>query len=254
MNVLQPLRELGTPLADISQPMPFTAVQSMFDPFFPRQHFQSYWKSTYLSELSNAAIDVIAQQARERPSPLSLVITFLWGGAIDASAPGTRRSPSGRRRGWCRSTGTGPIRRQRRQHRRVRQAWSEVAQFGTGSTYLNFTGIADERTDVGVDSAFGRTSAALRSSSRSTTPTTSFGGTTTSRPPSNGKSSAEVTEAVPALRGVLSAHVLASPRLRPSRAHRPADRPSPPADPRIGRRDRLPGGDGLQGTALGEVR
>ena len=29
MDVLQPLRELGTPLADISQPMPFTAVQSV---------------------------------------------------------------------------------------------------------------------------------------------------------------------------------------------------------------------------------
>jgi FAD/FMN-containing dehydrogenase len=157
MNVLQPLRELGTPLADISQPMPFTAVQSLFDPFFPRQHFQSYWKSTYLSELSNAAIDVISQQARERPSPLSLVLTFLWGGAINRVASGdtafTERSAS-----WMVSVDgnwTDPA-ENGDNIAWVRQAWSEVEKFGMGSTYLNFTGIADERTDVGVDSAFGK--------------------------------------------------------------------------------------------------
>ena len=35
-GALQPLRELGTPLLDISQPTPFVAVQSAFDPLFPR--------------------------------------------------------------------------------------------------------------------------------------------------------------------------------------------------------------------------
>jgi hypothetical protein len=37
----------------------------------------------------------------------------------------------------------------------VRETWSEIAEFGTGSTYLNFTGLADEATEVGVDDAFG---------------------------------------------------------------------------------------------------
>jgi len=35
MKVLQPLRELGTPLADISGPTPFVDVNSSFDAFFP---------------------------------------------------------------------------------------------------------------------------------------------------------------------------------------------------------------------------
>ena len=48
MNALQPLRELATPLADISQPMPYTVVQSAFDGFFPRGQHQAYWKSSYL--------------------------------------------------------------------------------------------------------------------------------------------------------------------------------------------------------------
>jgi Berberine and berberine like len=34
----------------------------------------------------------------------------------------------------------------------VRDTWSRVYERGTGSVYLNFTGIADEDADVGVDS------------------------------------------------------------------------------------------------------
>jgi hypothetical protein len=37
----------------------------------------------------------------------------------------------------------------------VRETWRQVGRFGKGSTYLNFTGIADEDTTVGVDDAFG---------------------------------------------------------------------------------------------------
>ena len=55
---MAPLRELGTPLFDMSGPTPFTAVQSGFDPLFPRNALRAYWKSQYLDELSDAAIDV----------------------------------------------------------------------------------------------------------------------------------------------------------------------------------------------------
>jgi len=157
MTALQPLREFGTPLADISQPMPYTVVQSAFDGFFPRQQWQSYWKSTFLKELSDDAIDLIAEKAHERPSPLSMMVTFLWGGAInkvgsedtaftERSAPwmvsvdGNWNDPSENddNVGW------------------VRDTWSEISEFGTGSVYLNFTGISGEGTDVGVDSAHGK--------------------------------------------------------------------------------------------------
>ena len=37
----------------------------------------------------------------------------------------------------------------------VRETWSQVHKLGTGSVYLNFTGIADEDADVGVDSGHG---------------------------------------------------------------------------------------------------
>ena len=87
MAVMQPLRDLGTPLADISQPMPFTAVQTAFDPFFPMGKLQSYWKAQNLARLPDDAIDVIA--ARARPASLA--------GHARRHVPDGRRHQQGRR-------------------------------------------------------------------------------------------------------------------------------------------------------------
>jgi FAD/FMN-containing dehydrogenase len=156
IEVMQPLRELATPLADISQPMPYAAVQSAFDAFFPRATFQSYWKSLYLPELSDEAVDLIAKKGGERPSPLTFVDTYVLGGAMgrvaaEDTAFGDRSAPymvavvglwddpadNADNIAW------------------VRETWREIGQFGTGSTYLNFTGLADEQVDEGVADAFG---------------------------------------------------------------------------------------------------
>jgi FAD/FMN-containing dehydrogenase len=151
MTVMQPLRELATPLADISQPMPFTAVQSAFDAFFPRGALQSYWKSVYLPELSDEVVELIAKKGGERPSPLTFVDTYVNGGAIaeagdtplgDRSAPymvaiaGSWENPADNDENiaW------------------VRESWSEIARFGSG-TYLNFGG-ADDAAGA-VTEAFG---------------------------------------------------------------------------------------------------
>ena len=66
MRVLQPLRELGTPLADISQPMPWRIVQAAFDAFFQRQEVRTYWKSTSATELPGRAH---RPDRHERPDP-----------------------------------------------------------------------------------------------------------------------------------------------------------------------------------------
>ena len=67
-RVLRPLREFGSPLADNIQPMAYTALQSAPDAGFPpgRRH---YWKSSYLKELSDEAIEVMVRFVSEMPSP-----------------------------------------------------------------------------------------------------------------------------------------------------------------------------------------
>src|SRR5439155_27061479 len=87
MKVMQPLRELGTALFEMSGPTPFTDVQAGFDPLFPRNVLQAYWKSAYLEELSDEALDVIASRAKDRPAPMTLVNTFHMGGALNSVDP-----------------------------------------------------------------------------------------------------------------------------------------------------------------------
>ena len=152
MEVIQPLRELATPLADISQPMPFRMVQAAFDAFFQRQEVRTYWKSTSATELSDELIDVIATRAQDRPAPLATIVVWLTGGQVNRvgaddaafsersakylfSVEGTWHDPADDDKviPW------------------VRETWSAISEFGTGTTYINF---AEEGESV-VDEAFG---------------------------------------------------------------------------------------------------
>jgi hypothetical protein len=162
MTTMQGLRELGTPLFDMSGPTPYRGVQSGFDPLFPRDALHSYWKSQYLESLPDEAIETIVRHAQSRPAPLTLLNTFHMGGAIndvdpEATAFSERSAQymisidgmwadgaeSPANIGW------------------VRRAWEDISRFGNGGVYLNFTGLADEDATAGVDSALGRNLARL---------------------------------------------------------------------------------------------
>jgi FAD/FMN-containing dehydrogenase len=157
LREMAPLRELGNPLFDMSGPTPSTHVKSGFDPLFPRNELRAYWKSQYLHQLSDPAIEVIADRALARPEPLTLVNVFHMGGAIAAVDP-QATAFSQRSAPYMASIDgmwTDPA-EDADNIAWVRSAWEAVAQFGTGGVYLNFTGLADELTSAGVDSAYGR--------------------------------------------------------------------------------------------------
>ena len=65
---LKPLREFGPPLVDAVQPTPFPQMQALFDDAFPDGN-QNYWKSTFVKELSDEAIDILVEHANAVPSP-----------------------------------------------------------------------------------------------------------------------------------------------------------------------------------------
>jgi hypothetical protein len=56
-EVLEPVRSFGSPLVVGLHDMPFTALQSAFDPLYPAG-LQWYWKADFFREISDAAIDV----------------------------------------------------------------------------------------------------------------------------------------------------------------------------------------------------
>ena len=78
---LKGIREFGPPIADIYQPMPYLAAQTMIDFLFPRGN-QHYWKSCYLKELSDAAIDTMLAHFARVPSKMTAVFIDHGDGAI----------------------------------------------------------------------------------------------------------------------------------------------------------------------------
>ena len=163
MKVLQPLRELGTPLADISEPSPFVGVNSSFDPFFPMGTYQSYWKAQNLDTLPDEVLSVVAAKADSRPSPVTLAVLFQMGGAINRVASDAT-AYSERTAQWMSSfDGNWEDPNDNAANIAwVRAAFNEVAKYGKGSTYTNFTGQADETTDALARNAYGANSDRLQ--------------------------------------------------------------------------------------------
>ena len=79
--IVQPLRELGEPLIDLSGPWPWIGLQNGFDALFPKGELR-YWKSRALAELTEAAIDEIADFAARRPTPATDIVVWHHGGAM----------------------------------------------------------------------------------------------------------------------------------------------------------------------------
>ena len=77
---LKPLRALGTPLMDAIQPMPFPKMQSLLDGGFPDGAL-NYWKSAFLRELGDDAIQTVIDHANRALSPQTAVVLEYYGGA-----------------------------------------------------------------------------------------------------------------------------------------------------------------------------
>jgi FAD/FMN-containing dehydrogenase len=84
---LRPIRETGRPLADLVQPTPYALVQKSADFAWP-PGYRNYWKSCYLRNLDDTAIDVITDSFARVPSPRTVVVLdHNGGGAISRVAP-----------------------------------------------------------------------------------------------------------------------------------------------------------------------
>jgi FAD/FMN-containing dehydrogenase len=78
---VRPIRSFGTPVADLIGPIPYVAQQMLFNDAFPTgRHY--YEKSSFLRELSDAAIEALMDGFARVPSPHSQVVIEQHGGAI----------------------------------------------------------------------------------------------------------------------------------------------------------------------------
>jgi len=151
-RAIEPLRRLGTPLAEVVRPVPYLAIQSMLDGGAPHgMHY--YWKSHRLPKLTDDVVDVIVAGAETVPTPFSQFSGWAVGGAVgrvdaEATAVGDRGvgfelnitaawpapDPGGEsHRAW------------------VREHWDTLRPQSTG-VYANF--LSDEGAE-GVEAAYG---------------------------------------------------------------------------------------------------
>jgi FAD/FMN-containing dehydrogenase len=154
--LLQPLRELGELVTDFSGQMSYCDMQRLFDTVIPFGQHRCYWKSRYLADLADDAIDLILEGNAAPPSAKTLSSIWNFGGATaripaDATAFGDRTMPwmvsfdaiwstaddDGANIAWSRSF------------------WEHLAPHAAGGRiYLNFPGLGEEGDDL-VRRSFG---------------------------------------------------------------------------------------------------
>jgi FAD/FMN-containing dehydrogenase len=83
---VQPLRELGSPLADEVQRIPYPAMNTGGDWLFSKG-LLSYWKSAFFSELSDDAVDVIVDAFERAPSKRCVLVVEELHGAVTRVPP-----------------------------------------------------------------------------------------------------------------------------------------------------------------------
>ncbi len=85
-RILSPLRQFGPPIADLVSPMPYLQLQTMLDAAVPHGN-RSYWKSNFLRELPDEAIDAFVRMLECCPSPRSITMLEHMHGAATRVAP-----------------------------------------------------------------------------------------------------------------------------------------------------------------------
>lgn len=154
--LLQPLREQGELVTDFSGQMRYCDLQQLFDTVIPFGQHRSYWKSRYLADLPDQAIDLMLEGNREPPSPNTLSSIWNFGGATarvpaDAMAFGDRSMP------WMVSFDAvwNTAVEDEVNIAWARSSWERLAPHAAGGRiYLNFPGLGEEGDDL-VRRSFG---------------------------------------------------------------------------------------------------
>jgi FAD/FMN-containing dehydrogenase len=159
-RAMQPLRELATPLVDMSGRVDYLEFQRSLDPFFPAG-VRRYWKALYLDDLSDHAIHTTVGWSNRRASNDTLVIIRHCGGAIsrigaEDTAFGDRSSE------WMLSIDSSwqDAADDAANVAYTRAFWDAAVPFSDGKTYFNFPGLLEDG-DAAVRSSYGANHARL---------------------------------------------------------------------------------------------
>lgn len=83
---MQPLKAFGPPIMDVIGPMPYNSLNAMLDDGNPRGAL-NYWKASFLTELSDGAIDTMIKCFANCPSAMSALLLEHFHGQVARIAP-----------------------------------------------------------------------------------------------------------------------------------------------------------------------
>jgi FAD/FMN-containing dehydrogenase len=139
-RVLRPIRQFGPPLADIIQPMPYSAVQTMADVLWQRGH-HNYWKSNFLKDLGDDAMETLLAHFARVPSPRTVMVVDHNGGGAISRVPRDETAYGHREwtynllvtSAWAQPEETD------RNIRWTRELWDAMQPYLAGAVYVNYT-------------------------------------------------------------------------------------------------------------------
>ncbi|MFF3395607.1 FAD-binding oxidoreductase [Streptomyces sp. NPDC002669] len=142
-TTLEPVEDPATPAFRFTAPMPYPALQSMFDALLP-PGLQWYWRGNFFDRITDEAVDVHAEYAERLPTDLSTMHLYpvdgaahrvgpddtawayrdaVWSGVIAGIDPDPDNA--GRLRQWC------------------VDYWEALHPHSMGGTYVNFIGAGE---------------------------------------------------------------------------------------------------------------
>jgi len=77
---VRPLKAFGSPVVDALGPVPYSSLNTMLDPAFPKGAF-NYWKAQFLTDLGDDAIRTLVMAFEAAPSAMSQIIIEHFHGA-----------------------------------------------------------------------------------------------------------------------------------------------------------------------------
>jgi FAD/FMN-containing dehydrogenase len=147
-RLLQPIREFGPPIEDHIGAMSYEEVQTMLDATVPAG-LRYYWKSSFLSGLSDDGIDILVECFGDVPSPQSQVLIERLGGAVsrvgrDETVFDHRDAPFNLlvMSAWSDAA------RDRVNLAWARETWEAMQLLSSGGVYVNYLG---QEADEGIE-------------------------------------------------------------------------------------------------------
>ena len=91
-NALRPIKKFATPVTDAIGPIPYCQLNTMLDAAYPKGAL-NYWKSNFLSRLSDDAIDTMIDCFAKCPTPMGQMLIEHFHGAVTRVGPGDTAFP-----------------------------------------------------------------------------------------------------------------------------------------------------------------